>query len=192
MKDLQDIEQIKNEYDLEDMDEVIRYIVVNNFTEYVDKCNENWDVRVIVALKGERDNRTLADVIKSSEKGQEIEIESITNAVSNTSEFIDTINLAIGKEVVLRITDGGFSTEDIEDVPAMAYVFESITNLSNVDKSRASIYPKGFLEVISRYMNKNITESEACNLLGIQRVQFYRLLKRAGAHRRIMSKEDLL
>lgn len=192
MKDLQDIEQIKNEYDLEDMDEVIRYIVVNNFTEYVNKCNENWDVRVIVALKGERDNRTLADVIKGSEKGQEIEIESITNAVSNTSEFVDTINLAIEKGVVLRITDGSFSTEDIEDVPAMAYVFESITNLLNVDKSRTSIYPKGFLKVISRYMNKNITESEACKLLGIQRAQFYRLLKRVGAYRRRISKEDIL
>lgn len=54
MKDLQDIEQIKNEYDLEHMDEVIRYIVVNDFTEYVYKCDENWDVRAIVALKGER------------------------------------------------------------------------------------------------------------------------------------------
>lgn len=192
MKDLQDIEQIKNEYDLEDMDEVIRYIVVNNFTEYVNKCNENWDVRVIVALKGERDNRTLADVIKGSEKGQEIEIESITNAVSNTSEFVDTINLAIEKGVVLRITDGSFSTEDIEDVPAMAYVFESITNLLNADKHRPSIYPKGFLKVISRYMNKNITESEACKLLGIQRAQFYRLLKRVGAYRRRISKEDIL
>lgn len=192
MKDLQDIEQIKNEYDLEHIDEVIRYIVVNDFTEYVDKCNENWDVRAIVALKGERDNKTLADVIKGSEKGQEIEIESITNAVSNTSEFVDTINLAIGKGVVLRTIDGSFSTEDIEDVPAMAYVFESITNLLNVDKSRTSIYPKGFLKVISRYMSKNITESEACKILGIQRAQFYRLLKRAGAHRRRMSKEDLL
>lgn len=192
MKDLQDNEQIENEYDLEDMDGVIRYIVVNDFTEYMDKCNENWDVRVIVVLKGEKDNNTLADVIIGSEKGQEIEIESITNAVSNTSEFIDTINLAMEKGVVLRTTDGSFSTEDIEDVPAMAYVFESITNLLNVDKSRPSIYPKGFLKVVGRYMNKNITESEACKLLGIQRAQFYRLLKRAGAHRRTIIKEDLL
>ncbi len=192
MKDLQDIEQIKNEYDLEDMDGIIRYIVVNDFTEYMDKCNKNWDVRVIVVLKGEKDNKTLADVIKGSEKGQEIEIESITNAVSNTSEFVDTINLAMEKGVVLRITDGSFSTEDIEDVPAMAYVFESITSLLNADKSRPSIYSKGFLKVVSRYMNKNITESEACKILGIQRAQFYRLLKRAGAHRRRMSKEDLL
>lgn len=192
MKDLQDIEQIKNEYDLEHMDEVIRYIVVNDFTEYVDKCDDNWDVRAIVALKGERDNKTLADVINCSEEGQEIEIESIRNAVSNASEFIDTINQAMEKGVVLRTTDGSFSTEDIEDIPAMAYVFESITNLLNADKSRTSIYPKGFLKVVSRYMNKSITESEACKLLGIQRAQFYRLLKRAGAHRRRMSKEDLL
>ena len=41
-------------------------------------------------------------------------------------------------------------------------------------------------------MNKNITESEACRKLGIQRAQFYRLLKKAGARRRIiiMSKND--
>lgn len=191
MKDLQDIEKTKNEYDLEDMDGVIKYIIVNDFTEYMDKCNKNWDVRVIVALKGERDNMTLIDVIKGSEKGQEIEIESITNAVSNILEFIDTINLATEKGVVLRTTDGSFSTEDIEDVPAMAYVFKSITNLLDAAvKSRISVYPKGFLKVINRYMNKNITESEACRILGIQRAQFYRLLKRAGAQRRRMSKED--
>jgi hypothetical protein len=192
MKDLEDIEQIENECDLEDMDGVIRYIVVNGFTEYMDKYNENWDAMVIVVLKGEKDNKTLADVIKGSERGQEIEIESITNAVSNILEFIDTINLATEKGVVLRTTDGSFSTEDIEDVPAMAYVFESITNLLNADKYRPSIYPKGFLKVVSRYMNKDITESEACRLLGIQRAQFYRLLKRVGAHRRRISKVDIL
>ena len=29
--------------------------------------------------------------------------------------------------------DGNFTTEDVEDVPAMAYVFKSITSLLNVD-----------------------------------------------------------
>jgi DNA-binding NtrC family response regulator len=184
MKDLQDIEQMKNEYDLEDIDGVIRYIVVNDFTEYMHKCNETWDIRVIAVLKGERNIRTLADVISVCRRGQEIEIESIINAFSNALEFMETINLALEKGVVIKTMDGNFTTEDVEDVPAMAYVFKSITSLLNVDKFRASIYPKGFLKVICRYMNKNITESEACRMLGIQRAQFYRLLKKAGARRR--------
>ena len=73
MKDLQDIEQMKNEYDLEDIDGVIRYIVVNDFTEYMHKCNETWDIRVIAVLKGERNIRTLADVISVCRRGQEID-----------------------------------------------------------------------------------------------------------------------
>ena len=191
MKDLQVVEDVENTEDIEYMDGLIRYIVVSDFAEYMAKCSLDCDVRVVVALKGEKGNTALSEVLKVCERGQEIEIESIINAFSTALEFIDTINEAIKKGVVIKTRDGGFSTEDVEDVPAIGYLLQSIENLLG-SKQDKDIYPIGFSEVISKYMNKNITEAEARNKLGIQRAQFYRLLKKVGANRRGNGKEDIL
>ncbi|AOY77714.1 hypothetical protein [Clostridium formicaceticum] len=88
------------------------------------------------------------------------------------------------KSVVIRTKDGSLSTEDFEDVPAMGYLLNSIIEITNCQEKSNKKYPAGFLEVVERYMEKNISEIKAINILNIQRAHFYRLLKDFGASRR--------
>jgi hypothetical protein len=141
------------------------------------------EIEHIIVILNEKERLNLADVISRSDKGEEIEIESIVNAFSTVKEIQKTIELAVEKGIVIKTIDGSFSTEDMEDVPAMGYLLNSILELVEDVGTSKAIYPSGFSQVVTGYMDKNITEVEACRTLDIQRTKFYRLLKKFGASR---------
>lgn len=160
-----------------------RFLVVSDYSEYEQAMKSSNDIEVIVAISGERERKSLADVIRESKEGEEIEIDSIVNAFSSAIEIKEILDLAIERGIDIRTMDGSFSTEDMEDVPALGYLLDSVIELGGNVRINKEIYPSKFLEVVVGYLDRSITEVDACKVLSIQRAQFYRLLKKFGVRR---------
>lgn len=162
-----------------------RFQVVTKYSEFEKAVKDKNCNEVIIVIQGERDRKSLYDVISESRGGEEIIIDNIVSVFSSPTELKESIDLALNKRIVIRTIDGSFSTEDFEDVPAMEYLLNSIIEMTNCRQEKSNKkYPAGFLEVVERYMKRNISEVEAVNILSIQRAHFYRLLKDFGASRR--------
>lgn len=160
-----------------------RFLVVRNYSEYEQAMKASNGIEIIAVVSGERERKSLADVIRESKEGEEIEIDSIVNAFSTAIEIKEILDLAIERSVVIRTMDGSFSTEDMEDVPALGYLLNSIVELGGNVRNNKETYPTRFLEVVNGYFGRDITEVDACKILNIQRAQFYRLLKKFGVRR---------
>ncbi len=160
-----------------------RFLVVRDYSEYEQAMKDSNGIEVIAVVSGERERKSLADVIRESKEGEEIEIDSIVNAFSSVIEIKEILDLAIERGVDIRTMDGSFSTEDMEDVPALGYLLNSIVELGGNVRNNKETYPPRFLEVITEYLDRGITEVDACKILNIQRAQFYRLLKKFGIRR---------
>ncbi|MBS4539453.1 hypothetical protein GOQ27_13335 [Clostridium sp. D2Q-11] len=161
-----------------------RFLVVRNYSEYEQAIKYSSKVETITVISGERERKTLIDVIRASDSKEEIEIESIENAFTSVEEIKEAINLALEKGMVIRTKDGLFSTEDVEDVPALGYLLSSIIDMTSRKQKLDKKYPAEFLEVVKKYMDKSISEVEALSELNVHRTQFYRLLKAFGASRK--------
>lgn len=160
-----------------------RFLVVRDYSEYEQALEASNGFEVIAVVLGERERKSLADVTRESKEGEEIEIHSIVNAFSSAIEIKEILDLAIERGIVIRTMDGSFSTEDMEDVPALGYLLNSIVKLEGSVINNKETYPPRFLEVVNGYLDRGITEVDACKILNIQRAQFYRLLKKFGVRR---------
>jgi len=160
-----------------------RFLVVRDYSEYEQAMKASNGIEVIAVVSGERERKSLADIIRESKEGEEIKIDSIVNAFSSAIEVKEILDLAMERSVVIRTMDGSFSTEDMEDVPALGYLLDSVIELGGNVGINKEIYPPRFLEVITGYLDRGITEVDACKILNIQRAQFYRLLKKFGVRR---------
>lgn len=161
-----------------------KFQVVRKYSEFEKAIKDKDCCEVIVVIRVERDRQSLYDVISESRGGEEIIIDSIASVFSSPTEIKEVVDLALNKNIVIRTVDGSFSTEDFEDVPVMAYLLNSIIEITNYQEKSNKKYPSRFLEVVERYMDRNISEIEATNILNIQRAHFYRLLRDFGASRR--------
>lgn len=121
-----------------------RFLVVKDYSEYEQVIKGSNSIEVIAVVVGERERKSLVDIVRESNAAEEIEIYSIVNAFSSVIEIKETINLAIERGIVIKTMDGSFSTEDMEDVPALGYLLSSVVELGENVRNSKEIYPLRF------------------------------------------------
>jgi len=77
-----------------------RFLVVSDYSEYEQAMKASNGIEVIAVVSGERERKSLADVIRESKDVEEIEIDSIVNAFSSAIEVKEMDRLQLIGQII--------------------------------------------------------------------------------------------